>query len=173
MPFLPRDRFADAYAEILSASLSGAWAGPSTSSRSTASVLLLVAPDVDAICACRGLVKLLTDDRVGFTVRPVSGWADLARINHDDIEGNTELRAVVLLNIGALIDLSEYFSLPRQATLHVFDSHRPWNLNNVFDSGPEAEQVCVWDDGDIEDGLKAEREAYEALQVRSTSRAPR
>ena len=166
MPYLPRDRFADAYAEILNASLSSAWAGPSTSSRSTASVLLLVAPDVDAICACRGLVKLLTDDRVGFTVRPVSGWADLARINHDDIEGNTELRAVVLLNIGALIDLSEYFSLPRQATLHVFDSHRPWNLNNVFDSGPEAEQVCVWDDGDIEDGLKAEQEAYEALQVR-------
>ena len=43
MPYLPRDRFADAYAEILNASLSGAWAGPSTSSRSTASVLLLVA----------------------------------------------------------------------------------------------------------------------------------
>lgn len=76
-----------------------------------------------------------------------------------------QLRTIVLLNLGSLVDLSEYFALPEQATLHVIDSHRPYNLDNLFSAHPEAERIILWDDGDAEEDMKEERSAYEALQV--------
>jgi len=82
------------------------------------------------------------------------------------VEDNTDLRSIILVNLGSLVDLSEFFTLPPEGcTLHVIDSHRPWNLNNVFASGTEAEQIVVWDDGDVADDLGDEKLAYEALQV--------
>lgn len=76
-----------------------------------------------------------------------------------------QLRTIILLNLGSLVDLSEYFALPDQATLHVIDSHRPYNLDNLFSAHPEAEKIILWDDGDAEEDMKEERSAYEALQV--------
>lgn len=74
----------------------------------------------------------------------------------------------------------------------VIDGRRPWNLNNVFGSSTILQQIdegaivskrpgvdrgrilphyapgkggiIVWDDGDIQDDMEAEREAYMALQ---------
>lgn len=72
---------------------------------------------------------------------------------------------MVLLNLGSLVDLSEYFPLPEHCKLHVIDSHRPCNLDNLFSALPEAQQILVWDDGDLEEDLLEERNAFEALQV--------
>ena len=77
-----------------------------------------------------------------------------------------QLRTVVLINLGSLVDLSEYFALPEQCSLHVIDSHRPCNLDNLFSAAPESEQIIVWDDGDIEEDMKEEKTAFEALQVK-------
>lgn len=76
-----------------------------------------------------------------------------------------QLRTVVLLNLGSLVDLAEYFSLHEHCTLHVIDSHRPCNLDNLFSAAPECERIVVWDDGDVDEDMKDEREAFEALQV--------
>lgn len=74
----------------------------------------------------------------------------------------------------------------------VIDGRRPWNLNNIFGSSTTLQQteegaivskrqgvdrgrvlphyapgkggIIVWDDGDIQDDMEAEREAYMALQ---------
>lgn len=78
MVFLPpphlasasRPSYAEAYADILA-----------THRRfpliSAASVAILVAPDVDALCAARMLVGLFEQDDVTHTVIPVSGIAEL------------------------------------------------------------------------------------------------
>jgi cell division control protein 45 len=132
---------------------------------SAVTVLILCAPDVDALCACRILVSLLNDDCVGYRVLPISGWAELATCAQDHIQDNADLRSVLLLNLGALVDLVEYIPLPEAVSLHVIDSHRPWNLANVFSAGLDAQRVIVWDDGDVAEVLQEERTAFEALQV--------
>lgn len=76
-----------------------------------------------------------------------------------------QLRSVVLVNLGSLVDLAEYFAVPEQCRLHVIDSHRPCNLDNLFSAHPEAERIVVWDDGDVDEDMKEEKAAYEALQV--------
>ena len=76
-----------------------------------------------------------------------------------------QLRTVVLLNLGSLVDLAQYFNLSPLTTLHVIDSHRPCNLDNLFSAMPDADRVVVWDDGDVDEDMKEEKEAFEALQV--------
>jgi cell division control protein 45 len=93
------------------------------------------------------------------------------------------------LNLGALVDLAGYFSyLPPTTLIHVIDSHRPINLSNlyapssyaaaIFDGRrrgkgelPGAEMsVVVWSDAEGDEEMRVgEREAFEALQVCSTS----
>lgn len=166
MVFLSKKEYHTAYNSILSSARKAISLRQANSSAAT--VLVLCAPDVDALCACRILVALLNADCIGYRVVPVSGWSDLSRINQEMVEDNTDLRSIVLLNLGSLVDLSEFFTLPPETCqLHVIDSHRPWNLNNVFATGPEADQIVVWDDGDVAEDLGDERIAYEALQVSS------
>jgi hypothetical protein len=71
------------------------------------------------------------------------------------------LKTIIFLNLGALTSIlpifyppatpEELHSEPRgDLNFYVFDSHRPWDLNNVFLE--EGGVYCV-DDGDIENGL--------------------
>lgn len=167
MVYIPKSRYDQAYQSIVSSARKAiSTSGPSSSSAAT--VLVLVSADPDGLCACKIFTTLLRDDCIGHRVLPVSGWAELARIHQEQVADNPDLRSVVLLNLGSLLDLVDSFPLPAEATLHVVDSHRPWNLANVFASGPEAEQIIVWDDGDIDQDLIEERKAFEAVQVRST-----
>ena len=76
------------------------------------------------------------------------------------------MKTIIFLNLGALTSILPIFYPPlpgREDELHgeprpdlrfyIIDSHRPWDLNNVFlkDGGV----FCV-DDGDIESGLAIE-----------------
>ena len=65
-----RPSYAEAYANILAAHRRS----PLTSA---ASVILLVAPDVDSLCAASMLADLLKGDDVMHRIIPVSGHADL------------------------------------------------------------------------------------------------
>lgn len=49
----------------------------------------------------------------------------------------------------------------------MIDSHRPWNLENLFGGGVEGrERVWVWGDDDHgQKALEQERKAFEALEV--------
>jgi len=168
-------------------------------------VLILVALEPDALCACRILTCLLKHDYIPHKIQPVAGYADLERLGSELVAPMMESRGgaggvVVCLGVGGMIDLGASLGLESNDDSAVFggvevwvvDSHRPWNLNNVFGGFPlEADAgepgyesrrppgvtggrvdrgyrpgkggVIVFDDGDIEDELGGERTAYLAL----------
>ncbi|KAL2352763.1 CDC45 family [Cryomyces antarcticus] len=166
-------------------------------------VLILVALEPDALCACRILTALLRRDYIPHKIQPVAGYGDLARVGDELVqpmriqEGGSG-GVVVCLGVGGLVDLSAALGLDSEEegnTAHgvevwVVDARRPWNLENVFGSlqsagledGRERREagveqgkisrdyrpgkggVVVFDDGDIEEELQAEKEAFLALQ---------
>ena len=111
-------------------------------------VLILVALEPDALCACRILTALFKRDNVLHHIIPISGYGDLARIGENELrrmreggEGGT----VICLGVGGLIDLGDILSLdpPRSSDdttdgieVWVIDARRPWNLGNVFGGSP-------------------------------------
>ncbi|KAK9247921.1 CDC45 family [Lipomyces tetrasporus] len=139
-------------------------------------VLFVACLDVDALCAAKIFSGILKRELIPHRTCPVAGYSEL-KARYSELED--DVTSVVLLGCGALVDLSVYLRdeenddeedeedeesfmnrRRERRTIYVFDSHRPWNLQNVF--GPD--DVICFDDGDVEDGLlNKEREAYEAL----------
>ncbi|KAG2158166.1 CDC45 family [Suillus bovinus] len=165
MVFLPpphlasasRPAYAEAYANILIAHRRS----PLTSA---SSVIILVAPDVDALCAAKILAELLKQDDVMHRIIPVSGLADLERMK-DELVTYAELHTLILLNMGAILDLSSenwFGDFSMKLTVHIIDSNRPQNLANMFAGGENGERFIVWDDGEAEN-MGDERKAWEAL----------
>lgn len=170
----------------------------------SAPVLLLVALEPDALCACRILTTLLKRDYIPHKIQPVAGYGDLARAGEELVrpmrtsDGGTG-GVVVCLGVGGLVDLSTVLGLEMDVAgqdghggvdVWVIDARRPWNLGNVFggqtpppvlaegngnvrsrekgvDRGqiqrsykPGQGGIIVFDDGDVEEDLSREREAY-------------
>ncbi|MCJ1381399.1 hypothetical protein MMC17_004509 [Xylographa soralifera] len=167
-------------------------------------VLLLVALEPDALCACRILTALLKRDYIQHNIVPVSGYGDLARAGETQVQpmrtqnggsGGT----VICLGVGGLVDLGAVLGLEateedEDATggveIWVIDARRPWNLGNVFGGKPPEMAlgevngnartkapdvkfgqiqrhykpgrggIIVYDDGDINEELGIEKEAY-------------
>ncbi|KAJ7771680.1 CDC45-like protein [Mycena metata] len=152
-----RPSYGEAYANILKAHRQS----PLTSA---ASVIMLVAPDVDALCAARMLADLFKQDDVMYRIIPVSGVTDLEKVR-DELAMVSELHTLILLNMGAILDLpsEEWFGgFSTKMSVHVIDSARPQNLSSLFGGGEAGERIVVWDDGAAED-LDEERKAWEAL----------
>jgi cell division control protein 45 len=80
--------YPQAYAKILATFRSS----PLTSA---SSVLILVAPDADALCAARMLSDLFNQDDVIHRIRPISGFDELERIR-DDLLNYTEVVQIYL-----------------------------------------------------------------------------
>ena len=83
-----RPSYAEAYANILTAHRRS----PLTSA---SSVVILVAPDVDALCAARMFADLLTQDDVMHRIIPVSGHAELER-QRDELATYSDVRTLLL-----------------------------------------------------------------------------
>ncbi|KAB8072783.1 CDC45 family [Aspergillus leporis] len=171
-------------------------------------VLILVALEPDALCACRILTALLKRDYIPHKIQPVAGYGDLSRAGEELVKPMQTTNGgsggvVVCLGVGGLVDLSEILCLSNPEDevenlggieVWVFDARRPWNLANVFGGEPVTEQalgeidanarrktrgvnkgcitpsykssnggIVVYDDGDIEEDMNKEREAYCAL----------
>ncbi|KAI3110610.1 hypothetical protein CBS147333_4803 [Penicillium roqueforti] len=171
-------------------------------------VLILVALEPDALCACRILTSLLKRDYIPHKIQPVAGYGDLARAGEEMVRPMQTTNGgsggvVVCLGVGGLVDLAEILALSNPedevedmggVEIWVFDARRPWNLGNVFGGqtgigqhmteidvnsrlrGRGVDKGCitsaytsknggiiVYDDGDIEEELRNEREAYYAL----------
>lgn len=171
-------------------------------------VLILVALEPDALCACRILTTLLKHDYIPHKIHPVAGYTDLRNAGEHLVSPMKESRGgsggvVVCLGAGGGIDLGTILQLEIEGQetnfdgveVWVIDSHRPWNLSNVFGGyAPESDNntngtqdlalrepegvttgcldrsykpgkggIIVFDDGDIEEDLVAERDAYRAL----------
>ncbi|KAF4126882.1 cell division control protein 45 [Geosmithia morbida] len=169
-------------------------------------VLILVALEPDALCACRILTRLLKHDYIPHKIHPVVGLSGLAQAGTDLVAPMMESRGgsggvVVCLGVGGMVDLGEALGLENEGDdtpysgvdVWVMDSRRPWNLGNVFggfplepnaghgssyqsrcphgvDGGqitrsykPGRGGVVVFDDGDIQEDLETERDAYREL----------
>lgn len=79
-----RPSYAEAYGNILKAHRQS----PLTSA---ASVIMLVAPDVDALCAARMLADLFKQDDVMYKIIPVSGVSELENVR-DELVMVSEVR---------------------------------------------------------------------------------
>lgn len=175
-------------------------------------VLILVALEPDALCACRILTTLLKRDYIAHKIQPIAGYGDLARAGEELVRPMRTTDGggggvVICLGVGGLVDLSEILHLTNEqdeseemggVEVWVLDARRPWNLVNVFGGHPDrlrdrealAEMnmnilrrgrgvdkgcinksyksgnggIIVFDDGDIEEELSKERDAYYALE---------
>ncbi|KAF2116247.1 CDC45 family [Lophiotrema nucula] len=192
--YLPRNLIAHLYQNLLKRNHAAA-----------PPVLLLVALEPDALCACRILTALLKRDYIPHKIQPIAGYGDLTRAGQDLVRPMRTLDGgsggvVVCLGVGGMVDMEEILGLdvdengeggPGDVEVWIMDARRPWNLSNVFGT-PLSEDpvtgelvrkqqgldkakllqayqssrggVIVFDDGDIDDELSAEREAYIALE---------
>ncbi|KAI1815173.1 CDC45-like protein [Poronia punctata] len=169
-------------------------------------VLVLAALEPDSLCACRILTRLLKHDYIPHKVHPVAGYGDLERAGRELVAPMMETRGgsggvVICLGVGGMVDMGTILGLEVEGEESSFngvevwliDSHRPWNLGNVFGGFPlepvaevgasyqsrappgitsgrieRAYQpgkggIIVFDDGDVVEGLEAERDAYLTL----------
>jgi cell division control protein 45 len=137
--YLPRDLFASLYQQ-----LQRRWHAQQSP------VVLLVALEPDALCACRILTALLKRDYISHNIIPVAGYGDLARAGEENVQpmrmqdGGTG-GTVICLGVGGLVDLASVLGIEAaneqdDATggveIWVIDARRPWNLGNVFGGKP-------------------------------------
>uniref|UniRef100_A0A8C5PBD8 Cell division cycle 45 n=1 Tax=Leptobrachium leishanense TaxID=445787 RepID=A0A8C5PBD8_9ANUR len=111
----------------------------------TQRVLLIVAPDVDALCACKVLQALFQCDHVQYTLVPVSGWQELETIF---LEHKEQFRYFVLINCGANIDLLETLQPQEESIFYICDTHRPIDVVNVYNDSQI--KLLIKQDDDLE-----------------------
>lgn len=112
-------------------------------------VLILVALEPDALCACRILTRLLKHDYIPHKIQPVAGYSDLEKAGRELVVPMMESQGgsggvVVCLGVGGMVDLGPLLGLEPEGEespysgveVWVFDAHRPWNLANVFGGFP-------------------------------------
>lgn len=106
-------------------------------------MLVLVAADVDGLCACRILTHMLRTDNVAYSLVPVSGYSHASALLRALSESNNDIRSVVLINCGAIVNVTNLLPWDRlNLTCYVIDSHRPIHLANIY----ERERVFVLHD---------------------------
>ncbi|XP_012266561.1 cell division control protein 45 homolog [Athalia rosae] len=91
--------------------------------------LLLVNFDIDAICACKILQVLLKSDNMVYTLVPVHGIQDLVQAYEENCE---EVKYVILVNCGGTLDIVELLQPKDEVIFFILDSHRPYDLCNIF-----------------------------------------
>ncbi|KAJ7424467.1 Cell division control protein 45 like protein [Pitangus sulphuratus] len=138
----------------------------------TQRVLLLVASDVDALCACKILQALFQCDHVQYTLVPVAGWQELetAFLEHKD-----QFKYFVLINCGANVDLLEILQPEEDTFFFVCDSHRPINVVNVYNDTQIKLLVKQDDDLDVpayDDIFRDEEEEEEDSEEESEGSEP-
>ena len=168
-------------------------------------VLIFVALEPDALCACRIITSLLKRDYVAHKIQPISGYDDLEKAGQTMVQPMRQQNGgsggvVICLGVGALVDMSEMLSLVADepenpyggVEVWLIDARRPWNVGNIFSGNPQEALgevsgnsisrsgevqkgqiqpsykpgqggIITYDDGDIEEDLATEGEAYRAL----------
>lgn len=93
-----------------------------------------MAADVDGLCASRSLTHLLRADQVTYSLVPVQGYSHVASLLRGIGESNNDIRTVILVNCGAIVNLGNLLPWDRpDLACYVIDSHRPIHLANVYD----------------------------------------
>lgn len=115
-------------------------------------MLLLVALDVDALCAAEILTRLLRADMLSYSLLAVRGYEDVLQAREtricsaDGTKRSGNLRSIIMLNCGAIVDVTKLLGIPPYVKCYVLDSHRPIHLANIYD---DHQQIVVFDDGSL------------------------
>ena len=131
-------------------------------------VLILVALEPDALCACRILTALFKRDFIGHKIQPVAGYDDLLHVGKTIVskmrtQNGGAGGVVVCLGVGGLVDMSNVFDMEDAEDgtdpsggiqVWLIDARRPWNLGNIFAGDPkivegETNGSHVSDDGQV------------------------
>eukprot|EP01125_Pyxidicula_operculata_P022703 TRINITY_DN9512_c0_g1_i1.p1 TRINITY_DN9512_c0_g1~~TRINITY_DN9512_c0_g1_i1.p1 ORF type:complete len:574 (-),score=108.91 TRINITY_DN9512_c0_g1_i1:1774-3495(-) len=106
-------------------------------------VMIFSAVDCDSLCAVHILTKILSRYSIAHRVSCVDSYEALQDSFKQTI--NQTIKTVVLVNCGGNIDLFELFELESHdhITFYIFDSHRPYNQNNIENK----RQILLVDDG--------------------------
>ena len=94
-------------------------------------VMLLVAKDVDAVCACRILTEIFQSENISYNIKPVDGYTEVRKGIDDFVDSHKTAKSIILINCGNKIDIQGEFRSMENVTFFVFDTHRPINEANV------------------------------------------
>lgn len=158
--FLNIQQFRNAYEKIVR----------NSSSHSSCQLVIFVSClSIDALCATKMLVRLFKKQLIQLQLVPVFGYSEL-REHFLKLDDN--INSVLLVGCGGMIDVESFFEIDAQEYLveekpepkfkrniYVLDTHRPWNLDNLFGS----QVVTCFDDGTVDETLQEQREAYYKL----------
>ena len=121
------------------------------------------------------LSTLFKKQLVQLQIVPVFGYSEL-KVHYKKLDEN--INSIILVGFGSYIDIETFLEIDPQEYvmdtshnnsliqehenttyrrhIYVLDSHRPWNLDNLFGS----DIVQCFDDGTVEDTLGEQKEAY-------------
>ncbi|SJM84120.1 probable Cell division control protein 45 [Zygosaccharomyces bailii] len=152
----------------------------SSSSHSSCQLVIFVSClNIDALCAAKMLTNIFKGQLVQSQLVPVFGYAEL---KEHYLKLDEDVTSVIFVGCGGGICLDEFLEIHPEELIvdtensvqepqfkrhiYVFDSHRPWNLDNLFGS----EIVVCLDDGTVEESLEKQKEAYfKLMQLDATS----
>merc|ERR1712190_404551 len=109
---------------------------------------VLASTDHDGVCATKILLNVLHQLDVKNALFPVTANDDIIK-QLRELEGDTEVRSLVLLNCGAGLDLEQQLEecgASPNLCCYVIDAHRPMVLANLK---PTHQRVIVIDDDPI------------------------
>ncbi|XP_065055288.1 cell division control protein 45 homolog [Rhopilema esculentum] len=129
---------------------------------STERVLILVSLDVDALCACKILLWLFQRDHVQYTVIPIEDVTGLKTVyeQHKD-----QVKHYFLVNCGATFNVSDGLDPDEEAIFYIVDSHRPFDLDNVYN---QSQVKILIKDGDTFDEIPDFEKVYDSQDVHSS-----
>lgn len=99
-------------------------------------ILMIVNYDLDAICASKILQSLFKFDNMLYSLIPVMGVTGLQRAYN---EHRNDVKHVLLINCGGCIDLVDVLQPDDEVIFYVCDSHRPYDVCNVYSNGQVSE----------------------------------
>lgn len=135
--------------------------------------------NIDALCATKMLSTLFKKQLVQLQIVPIFGYSEL-KWHYDQIRDNSTMNSIILVGFGGFIDIESFLNIDPQEFVieneeaitpdenevrysrkfYILDSHRPWNLDNLFGSN----MIKCLDDGSVEDdSLNTVKKAYQQL----------
>lgn len=142
---------------------------PHDTSTAIGRALLLVHPDsTDALATSRILSYMLRADGVPYQIRPCLGFErlkiilrgvgvlqnnnseyedDTNNVIEEEVTNTSDVRAVVLINMGASRNLTKLFTANSPIRAYVIDNHRPYHLANIH----SGKNVVLFNDRPLEE----------------------
>lgn len=92
-------------------------------------VIIVANFDIDSIGASKILQSLFRNEQIMFTFVPILGLKSLKRTFDDN---KTDCNIFLFINCGGCVDLVDFLAPEDNIVFFVCDSHRPFDLCNIY-----------------------------------------